>query len=317
MTDRCSATDPIALILADRSPAAAATGDTVPVVVSAPVSTEPWIACSIERGARLAVDEINADGGRVGSTATSSKLKLVVLDNASSPATALANAREAVEPQRRRRCSPTAPARRRVAAVTDPAKLPVFILFEGGADLIDPQRYPTLFRLAPADAIMTRRLADYIANGKPKVAMLTDDSGYGEQGRTALRDAFAIDEVEVVSDQVIPRRATRPRAADPRRPPRRRRPADRVGERGRRRRRARGRRTARAGTSPVISGQTGEDPLIRQRLVAHPGVAGVAALRLLADHRRDGPEAVQRVPRAATRRSSAPTRSASSRTAAT
>ena len=37
---------------------------------------------------------------------------------------------------------------------------------------------------------MTRRLADYIANGKPKVAMLTDDSGYGEQGREALREAF-------------------------------------------------------------------------------------------------------------------------------
>ena len=38
--------------------------------------------------------------------------------------------------------------------------------------------------------------------------MLTDDSGYGEQGRAALRDAFAVDEVQVVSDQVIPRRAT-------------------------------------------------------------------------------------------------------------
>ena len=54
---------------------------------------------------------------------------------------------------------------------------------------------------------MTRRLADYIANGKPKVAMLTDDSGYGEQGRKALRESFTVDEVEVVSDQVIPRRA--------------------------------------------------------------------------------------------------------------
>ena len=62
----------------------------------------------------------------------------------------------------------------------------MFVLFEGGADLIDPARYPTLFRLAPADAIMTRRLADYIANQAPKVAMLTDDSGYGEQGRAAL-----------------------------------------------------------------------------------------------------------------------------------
>src|SRR4051794_41160483 len=69
--------------------------DTVPVVVSAPVSTEPWIAGSIEKGARLAVDEINARGG-VKLGGKPKRLKLVVLDNASSPATALANAREAV-----------------------------------------------------------------------------------------------------------------------------------------------------------------------------------------------------------------------------
>src|ERR1700754_3926992 len=69
---------------------------TVPVVVSAPVSTQPWIAQSIQRGAELAVDEINADGG-VRLKDGAHKLKLVVLDNASSPATALANARDAVK----------------------------------------------------------------------------------------------------------------------------------------------------------------------------------------------------------------------------
>ncbi len=63
---------------------------------------------------------------------------------------------------------------------------------------------------------MTRRLADYIANRRPKVAMLTDDSGYGEQGRAALRDAFGVDEVQVVSDQVDPAPRAGPRAADPR-----------------------------------------------------------------------------------------------------
>ena len=53
---------------------------------------------------------------------------------------------------------------------------------------------------------MTRRLADYIANFSPKVALVTDDSGYGEQGRAALLDAFRVDDVQVVSDQVIPAR---------------------------------------------------------------------------------------------------------------
>src|SRR5215211_3275993 len=70
---------------------------TVQIVVSAPVSTEPWIATSIEKGARLAVDEINGEGGLVvGLKGERRPLKLVVLDNASSPAKALANARDAV-----------------------------------------------------------------------------------------------------------------------------------------------------------------------------------------------------------------------------
>ena len=160
-------------------------GDPVPVVISAPLSTEPWIAGSIERGARLAVDEINADGG-VNLEGGKRTLELVVLDNASSPATALANAREAV--QRKAAVLLTdgtgVPS---VGDITDRAALPTFVLFQGGPDLIDPQRHPSVFRLAPADAIMTRRLADYIAGSGPKVALLTDDSAYG--GRVARRCA--------------------------------------------------------------------------------------------------------------------------------
>src|SRR3954451_19777225 len=71
-------------------------GDAISVVVSAPISTEPWVARSIERGGQLAVDEINAGGGVQLTAEAKQRLKLVVLDNASSPATPLANAREAV-----------------------------------------------------------------------------------------------------------------------------------------------------------------------------------------------------------------------------
>jgi ABC-type branched-subunit amino acid transport system substrate-binding protein len=243
-------------------------GNAIPVVVSAPVSTEPWVARSIERGARLAVDEINAGGGVQLTGRPKQPLKLVVLDNASSPATALANAREAVSRHAAVLLTDGTGAVS-MASVTDPAKLPVFVLFEGGAGLIDPERHPTLFRLAPADAIMTRRLADYIANVGPKVALLTDDSSYGEQGRAALHDALSVDDVEVVSDQTIPRRAQdlAPQVLSARRSG-----ADRLIVWAS----AAGVAAAleavhRAGWDvPVISGQTGEDPLIRQRLVAHP-----------------------------------------------
>src|SRR3954447_18889625 len=242
-------------------------GDTVPVVVSAPVSTEPWIANSISNGARLAVNEINARGG-VRLKAGPKKLRLEVLDNASSPATAIANAQEAVRRHAAALLTDGTGATS-VAGVTNPAKLPTFILFNGGADLIEPARHPSMFRLAPADAIMTRRLADYIANQQPKVAMLTDDSGYGQQGRAALRDAFKVDEVQVVSDQTIPRRASdlAPQVLAARRSG-----ADRLIVWASA---ADGAATLeavhKAGWNvQVISGQTGEDPLIRQRLVAHP-----------------------------------------------
>ena len=240
----------------------------VPIVVSAPVSTEPWIARSITNGAKLAVDQINAHGGLTLADDERRSLRLVVLDNASSPATALANAREAVDRKAAMLLTDGTGAAA-IGDLTDRAHIPAFIVFEGGAKLIDPQRHPSVFRLAPADAIMTRRLADYIANQQPKVAMLTDDSGYGTQGRQALHDAFAVDEVKVVSDQVVPRRAQdlAPQILQAKRSG-----ADRLivwasaADVA-----ATLEAVAKAGWDvPVISGQTGEDPLIRQRLVAHP-----------------------------------------------
>ena len=242
-------------------------GPTVPVVVSAPMSSEPWVARSIEGGARLAVEEINADGG-FDLEGGKRKAKLVVLDHASSPATALANAREAV----RRNAAVLLTDGTGVAAVgdiTDRAALPTFILFQGGRDLVDPKRHPSVFRLAPADAIMTRRLADYLAPANPKVALLSDDTDYGEQGREALLDAFEVDAVQVVSDHVIARTARdlAPRVLEARRAG-----ADRLVV-----------WACAAGVAaaveavhqagwdvPVLAGQTAEDPLVRQRLAAHP-----------------------------------------------
>jgi ABC-type branched-subunit amino acid transport system substrate-binding protein len=239
----------------------------VPIVVSAPVSTEPWIARSIEQGARLAVDDMNAKGGVLIGT-EKKRLRLVVRDNAGSPANALADARRAVADHAAVLLTDGTGATA-VASVTDPAHLPVFVLFEGGAGIIDPARWPTLFRLAPANATLIRRLADYIANAKPKVAMLTDDSEYGQQGRASLREAFKIDEVRVVSDATIQRRAAdvAPQVLAARRAG-----ADRlvlwttaaniaaVVQ-----------ATHEAGWDvPILTGQTGEDPLLRQRLAAHP-----------------------------------------------
>ena len=244
---------------------AGADGPTVPVVVSAPVSSEPWVARSIEGGARLAVEEINADGG-FDLEGGKRKAELVVLDHASSPATALANAREAV----RRKAAVLLTDGTGVVGVgdiTDRAALPTFILFQGGRELVDPKRHPSVFRLAPADAIMTRRLADYLAPANPKVALLSDDTDYGEQGREALRDAFEVDEVQVVSDDVIAHTRPRPRAPGARSAPRRRRPARGVGRRARVWRRPSRPSTRRAGTCRCWPGRP---PRIRSSASAWP-----------------------------------------------
>src|SRR3954463_8694744 len=118
--------------------------DEVPVVVSAPVSTEPWIATSIKNGAQLAVDEINRRGGIRLKTGPK-PLKLVVLDNASSPATALANAREAVSRHAAVLLTDGTGATA-IGDLTDRAHIPTFIVFAGGTNLIDPQRHPSVFR---------------------------------------------------------------------------------------------------------------------------------------------------------------------------
>jgi branched-chain amino acid transport system substrate-binding protein len=241
--------------------------DTVPVYVSAPVSNQPWIARSITNGAKLAVADINAKGGvRVGQA--KKKLKLVVKDNGGSPANALSDARDAVSNHALAFLTDGTGAAS-VASVTDPAQLPVFICFDGGAGLIDPQRYPTLFRMAPADLTMASRLADYIANAKPKVGLISDDSEYGRQGRAALTEALATDEVPVVSNQTVGQRAAgvAPQVLAARRAGAQillvwASAADVA---------AVVQATHAAGWNvPIISGQTGEDPLVRQRLVEHP-----------------------------------------------
>jgi branched-chain amino acid transport system substrate-binding protein len=142
------------------------------------------------------------------------------------------------------------------------------VCFDGGAGIIDPKARPTLFRMAPADATMASRLGDYIANAKPKVALLTDDSDYGRQGRAAVAPALRQVNVQITSDQTIQARATdvTPQVLAARKSGATMlimwaSAADIA---------AAVQATHSTGWNVrIISGQTGEDPLIRQRLVSH------------------------------------------------
>jgi ABC-type branched-subunit amino acid transport system substrate-binding protein len=242
-------------------------GAVVTVVVSAPVSTSPWVATFERNGAQLAAKQANSDhslelhGKRY-------RVEVRVLDDAGSPQQAAANARQAVAMHAAALVT-TGVGAAGVADITGAAQLPTFVVFEGGDGIVDPRKRPTMFRLAPADKYMTMRLADYLAARHPKVGIVADDTSFGNDGARSLVAAFARDELPVAKQSTVPagsndvatqvlsqRRAgvdelivwaSAPVVA------------------------AVVQATRSAGWQvPIWAGPSGEDPLVRQRLAQHP-----------------------------------------------
>jgi ABC-type branched-subunit amino acid transport system substrate-binding protein len=174
---------------------------TIAVAVDAPFSRSPYIGNTIANGVRLAVDQLNARGVRVGSSAYD--LKVIRYDNALSAVKAVADTRAALR-------------RQAVAIVTDGTgvdatwqlanrdHVAVGITYEGGGQLVDPERRPNVFRIAPTDHGLAFRLAEYIVPKRLKVALLTDDSDYGQAGREALANAFATTPKSVAARITLP-----------------------------------------------------------------------------------------------------------------
>lgn len=225
------------------------------VVVSAPVSTSPWVGTFARRGAELAARELG-------------DVRVQVLDNRGSPQQAVADAREAVSRGAVAMITDGVGAVA-VAEVTDPAALPVFVVFEGGASLVDPAARPTLFRMAPANRPMSRRLAAYLSERAQAVALIADDTSYGREGGDTTKAELLRNDVRVTSEAVVPAGA-RDVAAQLLAARRSGAQALVVWAQ------ASGvaavlaaARSAGWGV-PVYTGPTGEDPLVRQRLADHP-----------------------------------------------
>jgi len=239
----------------------------VTVVVSAPTSTSPWLATFERNGAQLAANQINAKHS-LKLAGKSYRIELKVLDNAGSPQQAAANARQAVS-MRAAALIIDGVGAAAVADITGPAHLPTFVVFEGGAGIIDPEQRPTMFRLAPADKYMTMRLADYLAGRHPKVGIVADDTSFGHDGLDSLTAAFARDEISVAQKAVVPAGTSN------------------VSTQVLALRRAGVDQLVVWASAPVVAavvqaarsagwqvpiwtGPTGEDPLVRQRLAQHP-----------------------------------------------
>ena len=228
------------------------------VVVSAPLTSAPWIGEFVRNGAELAAKQ------------KGTRIRLEVLDNGGSAQTAVAHARRAVSEGAVALITDGVGARA-VAAVTDPVRLPVFITFEGGASLTDPKALPTLFRLAPADEDLCRRLADYLADVRPgqRVAVIADDSSYGVEGSANVVADLRHDEVRVVTQQGI---AAGARDVSAQVLAARRAGAQVLVVWARAAGVASVVRAARSSgwDVPVYTGPAGEDPLVRQQLADHP-----------------------------------------------
>lgn len=173
------------------------------VVVNAPFSQDAFVGKTIEQGARLAVEEINGKGGIRTPDGATHALRLETMDNERSPERALANVRAAIQGG--------------AVAVVDEgtgvdasweaaseASLPIGIVYQGGLGLVDHETRPNVFRIAPTDRGIAFRYAEYLVPKGLRVALLHDDSGYGQEGKTALDAAFGFTPEAVAADVSVP-----------------------------------------------------------------------------------------------------------------
>jgi ABC-type branched-subunit amino acid transport system substrate-binding protein len=160
---------------------------TVLIVVDAPFSQSPYIGNTVANGTRLAADQLDARGLSAGGKGY--KVRVLRLDNALSPSRAVADTRRALREHA-------------TAIVTDGTGIdatwrlanrkhvPICITYQGGVGLVNPKTRPNVFRIAPTDHGLAFRLAEYLVPKGLKIALLTDDTDYGQEGKAALADAF-------------------------------------------------------------------------------------------------------------------------------
>jgi branched-chain amino acid transport system substrate-binding protein len=236
---------------------------TLLIAVNAPFSRSPYLGQAIADGAQLA-----ADDAVVETKEGTYRFRVKRYDSGLSARTAVRNVRRAI-------------ADGAVAIIDEgtginaswriarDADRPICITYQGGVGLVDPVERPNVFRIAPTDHGTAFRLAEYLIPKKLRIALLVDDSSYGQEGAKALREAFSRNPEAVAIRLTVPAgapdlapevlRARRAHAtallvwAQP---------------------------TTIAGVItaarssgwkvPVYTPATGEDPLVRQQLANHP-----------------------------------------------
>jgi branched-chain amino acid transport system substrate-binding protein len=172
------------------------------VAVDVPVTGSPYVAQTIRQGVELAASNLNAGGG-VRAGEKSYRLDVKLSDNHLSARQAVENTRRALDANA-------------VAIVTDGTGVdatwqlaqrdgvPIAITYDGGSGLVDADKRPNVFRIAPTNHGIAFRYAEYLIPKKLKVALLADDSAYGSQGAADLDRAFASNPEAVATKLTLP-----------------------------------------------------------------------------------------------------------------
>ena len=179
-------------------------GEPLTIYVNAPFSGTAFVGETMVQGADLGARHVNDTGLNVGGRPY--ELRIVRADNRLSPQAAVANVRRAVADDAVAVVDEGTGvnASWRIAAQAD---VPLGITFQGGIGLVDPEARPNVFRIAPNDHGLAFRLAEYLIPKGVKLALLVDDSGYGQEGKKALEQAFRGQE-SVVARIGLPASAT-------------------------------------------------------------------------------------------------------------
>jgi ABC-type branched-subunit amino acid transport system substrate-binding protein len=149
------------------------------------------------------------------------------------------------------------------------AGLPVLIDYDGNAALVDTDKRPNVFRIAPPDDAVAAKLAAYVAGKNLKVALLHDDSEYGKDGGAQLSAALSQKSLTAAPDLEIPSTAT---SLSDKALAVRQSGATGVIIWARAPVLAQMVRALREGgvTAPIFAGPTAEDPVVRTQLADHP-----------------------------------------------
>ena len=172
------------------------------IAVDVPVTGSPYIAQTIRQGVELATSNLNGGGGvRVGKQGYMLRVKLY--DNHLS-------ARQAVEDTRRALDAGAA------TIVTDGTGVDatwqlarqkgvsISITYDGGSGLVDAEKRPNVFRIAPTNHGIAFRYAEYLIPKKLKVGLLSDDTAYGREGASDVAKAFSENPESVALKLTLP-----------------------------------------------------------------------------------------------------------------